>query len=457
MTTLVADIETDGLFHDMTKIHCIAMKTLAPAGTRAGGDVDLYHGAGLQEAVDRLCGADRIIFHNGLGFDLHAINRFYNAKISPMKVIDTLVLSRMDDPERPQHNLNFWGQKSGLAKIVHEDWSVYTPEMGERCKQDVLITEWTYRYLMANQPHSSESLRCEHWVAYIIALQQIHGFRLDVVKAQELEATLRQEQLDIKTSIQESFHPTWVVAGKGKSLFYPGVHDLPVETPKVGTLTGKSVTLKGAPYSKVVYQPLNVNSRHQIEARLRLLGWKPLRFTTTGQALLSSEVMEEVALQFPQAEGLSRYYRILKQLGQLSDGANGWLKLVVGDRVHGSVNTIGCQTHRMAHYAPNMGQVDKKDSRMREVWIPSDGKVMVGIDADAIEARLLAHYLHRFDEGAFAEAVDKGKKEDGSDIHTRNLKATRMWKRDKGTSVKNLFYGYLRFEATQGNLCVKTV
>ena len=78
--------------------------------------------------------------------------------------------------------------------------------------------------------------------------------------------------------------------------------------------------------------------------------------------------------------------------------------------MHVSVNTIGTQTHRLSHFSPNMGQVDKKEPRMREVWLPDVGHVLVGVDADAIELCCLASWLYKYDDGEYQEALLHGTK-----------------------------------------------
>lgn len=60
---------------------------------------------------------------------------------------------------------------------------------------------------------------------------------------------------------------------------------------------------------------------------------------------------------------------------------------------------------------------------MRSLWLPRDGWRLVGCDADGLEARMLGHYLARYDGGAFVKILLDGRKEDGSDIHSRNRDA----------------------------------
>ena len=85
-----------------------------------------------------------------------------------------------------------------------------------------------------------------------------------------------------------------------------------------------------------------------------------------------------------------------KLLAMVSDGKQGWLRLVQPDgRIHGRVNPNGACTGRMSHSKPNMAQVPK-DPRARALFLPRPGWKLVGCDAEGLEARMLAHYLALF-------------------------------------------------------------
>jgi DNA polymerase-1 len=166
--------------------------------------------------------------------------------------------------------------------------------------------------------------------------------------------------------------------------------------------------------------------------------WKPKSFTPSGGPKIDEVVLSN--LPYPEAKQLARYFRVQKQLGQLSDGDNGWLKLVRGDRVHGGVSSMGTATHRCSHFKPNMAQVDKKDLRMREVWVADEGQVLVGCDADALELVCLAHYLGKYDNGVYRDALLYGSKEEGTDVHSRTQKLVELPTRDE---AKRMQYAYL--------------
>lgn len=446
MKTLVADIEANGLLRAslrgsaLTHIWCIAI------GDVEGGPVILYADQPgcrpLAEGLQRLREADRVVMHNGLQYDIHAIEQFFPGTLRWDQVIDTLVLSRLDDPSRKGHSLEEWGHRLGLPKIEHEDWSCWSPEMGKRCVGDVELTRRVYHKISdrVRNMHGQEPIDLEHQVAWIISLQINHGFRLNVPEAQNLESDLRQEMVDLVGELQDIFRPV-LVPTKGSWDFSQRTWiNVEVTTPKVGKINGKSPYVKDCPYSKIKPEIFNPGSGDQIAWRMSSLhGWKPTKFTPTGKPQVDTAVVAEMT--YNEAEALKRYMRVEKMLGQLADGDNAWLKAVSPEGyVYGGVNTIGCRTHRMSHFSPNMGQVDKKELRMRAVWLPDEGHKLGGTDAEGLELRMLGHYLARYDDGAFWQAVVSGRKDLGTDNHTLAQKAIGFYSRDE---TKRAVYAYM--------------
>jgi len=98
----------------------------------------------------------------------------------------------------------------------------------------------------------------------------------------------------------------------------------------------------------------------------------------------------------------------------------------------------------MAHFSPNLGQVPANHKpygeRCRSLFIADEGRVIVGCDADALELRVLAHFLARFDGGAYVRTVLEGSKADGTDMHSRNRDAVGLTKRD---TAKTWFYAFI--------------
>ena len=93
---LVFDIETNGLLHSVSDIHCIAIYDNQKEETF------VFNNQGDQppitEALDWLSSADVIVGHNIIGYDLPVIRKLYPYFKTEAQVIDTLVLSRMYHP-----------------------------------------------------------------------------------------------------------------------------------------------------------------------------------------------------------------------------------------------------------------------------------------------------------------------------------------------------------------------
>ena len=408
MTTLIADIETDGFLHQMTLCHCLAIKDTTEDDVTIYADHAGYRP--ISEGLSRLSRADCVVFHNGIGFDIPAIVRLYGTGILDYsKVFDTLVGSRLKDSTRRGHSIKDYGRELGEEKLDYNDFTKFTDEMAEYCKVDVKITQYVYD--KTKSVRDSDAYKLEADFVRVLRLQEEHGFRLDLDKANDLCSELRQEISNLEEELQD---------------LWPSK-----TTERWSEKTGKRLKDK--------VEVFNPGSRKMIAERLaETHDWKPKSFTPSGGPKIDEVVLSN--LPYPEAKQLARYFRVQKQLGQLSDGDNGWLKLVRGDRVHGGVSSMGTATHRCSHFKPNMAQVDKKDLRMREVWVADEGQVLVGCDADALELVCLAHYLGKYDNGVYRDALLYGSKEEGTDVHSRTQKLVELPTRDE---AKRMQYAYL--------------
>ena len=195
---------------------------------------------------------------------------------------------------------------------------------------------------------------------------------------------------------------------------------------------------KGEPLKKRI--PFNPGSRDQIAKRFMQRGWKPADFTPDGRARVDEPILKELAKDgYEEAGPLLEYLMIQKRLGQLAEGNEAWLKLVKADgRLHGRVTTNGAVTGRCTHSKPNLAQVPNAGSpygkECRELFTVGEGKKLVGCDASGLELRCLAHYMARYDGGAYAKILLE------EDIHTANQKAAGLPTRD---NAKTFIYAFL--------------
>ncbi len=127
------------------------------------------------------------------------------------------------------------------------------------------------------------------------------------------------------------------------------------------------------------------------------------------------------------------------------EGKQAWLKVVKKDgRIYGRVDQLGTGTGRMSHFGPNLAQVPKcgkpYGAECRALFIADPDRVIVGCDADALELRILAHFLARYDGGAYVATVLEGSKENGTDMHSRNRIAVGL---DQRETAKTWFYAFI--------------
>lgn len=408
--SLIFDIETNGLLHELDRLHCIQL------GSVAGTDVTVYCDAlpgyrPLSEGLARISSASKLIGHNVLSFDFRAIEKLYPGTLKLSQMVDTLVMCQMFDPEEKMQRLSDWGQRLGVMKGDFEGpWEVCTPAMLEYAAQDVVVTRALYKHVREVETWGT-SLDTYTKFAWGLVLQETNGFRLDVPKAQALEAELRGELAVLTEEARHVFPPLWVREGTlEKSVF----------TPKGNNRTMGYTA--GVPFTRVKLQEFNPGSRKQVADRLIRLGWKPAKFGKDGVPTLNDELL--AAMPWPEARALVRLFTVTKMLGQIADGDGAWLKKVGTDgRCHGRQKTVGCAPGRSSHSGPNMAQVSKRDKRMREVWLPREGWLLVGCDGSAIQARGLAHYLAPYDGGAAIDREINGRKEEETDTHSLNRKA----------------------------------
>ena len=374
---------------------------------------DSYTSSGIAEGVKRLNEADRVVFHNGIGFDHPALAKFgYHFDIE--KIYDTLIASRLVDPLREGgHSLRSWGETLGFPK-GEAPFDRLSDELIEYCKRDVALTTKVYLKLLRSAPRPAIDI--EHQVAIIIAEQERNGFCFDISKAEALATEFYAQRKENEENLKEIFPPIYVA----KKEMTPKVDNRRMGYTKDCTLT------------KVERQVFNPASRHQIAERLiRKYNWKPKKYTPSGLPEISETTL--AGLEYPEAKALHSFLRNEKMLGMLADSDKAWLKLVRDGRIHGEVNTLGARTGRMTHRNPNVAQADG-DPRMRALFIPREGWQLVGVDADALEARLLGHYLARYDEGEFADRVVNG------DFHSFNQDICNLESRN---SAKRLFFAFM--------------
>ena len=161
---LIFDTETNGLYDDVTHIHCLGIY-----------DIDtkenlVFNDEGSAEPVVRgvqlLEEADSIIGHNIIGYDIPVIRKLFPWFSPSGVVMDTLVLSRIyhadilkTDQKRKwkhmplqlygRHSLEAYGYRLGEYKGCFgktTDWKEWSEDMQEYMLQDVKVTTKLWKH-----------------------------------------------------------------------------------------------------------------------------------------------------------------------------------------------------------------------------------------------------------------------------------------------------------------------
>jgi DNA polymerase I len=432
----VFDLETNGLYDEVTTIHCLVLHDLNRDQTFTYGPDSIAAG------LEHLATADVLIGQNILFFDIPVIRKLYPFyTFAAARIIDTLITTRLIWPKeklydmdteqytqvppklRGSASLKAWGYRLSDYKISFKDFKEYSEEMLAYCIQDVNVTTQLFRHTQ-KQTCSEAALKLEHDFALAIEKQIRSGFPFDVDACLDLVDDLRTKQATLEADLKELFPPK-----KIETVFVPKVNN-----------AGRGY-VKGQPFTKVMHEEFNPGSRQQIVDRLQTkYGWVPEKSTEKGNPSIDDDVLS--ALPYPEAKPLAEYMLIKKRLGQIADGNNAWLKLVNDETgcMHGDVVTNGCITGRCAHRNPNMGQVpagySEYGKECRGLFHAPDGWTLIGVDAKALELRCLAGYLAYWDGGEYARVVT----DESIDIHTYNQEMFGVATRD---IAKRLLYGLL--------------
>lgn len=411
---LVIDFETDGL-DDYTKIWCVSIG-------EPNKRIKTYTGDDIPAALSRM--KNRILVgHNILKFDQAVVNKLHpDIGMDTKNCIDTLVLSRLDFPARPgAHALAAWGERLGIPKIVHEDWTKLSPEMIERCEVDVKITLKVFARLGKLLKSMPLACEIEHAVAYQTWQCEQEGFPFNVERAIKDAAALEKKQAEVLTELQKMWPMRFKAAPERVYKVKPNKR-----SPFYGILD------PGVPFSPIEYETFEGSREQAIDRLIKKYGWKPTVMTKAREPALDEEVL--ASLPHPEARLLETYYECESKLGFLKSRENkkrktGWLDVVRSTgRIHTSINFCKAYTHRMSSSNPNLQNVPKD---MREYWEAPEGWVLEGADASSLELRVMCHYVAPYDGGAWADEVVAG------DAHTTNQTALGAYSRD---TAKRLIY-----------------
>lgn len=436
------------------------------------GSMTGYRGDSIIEGVRRLWSAKQIRGHNIIQYDIPVLQRVTGLmKPDTVGVDDSLIRLRVLYPEpgvNPFGGLDLdamgeWLVSQGkLAKgkgKFHGPWDRWSQEMDDYCRQDVVVHEAIDEYL-STIPQNEMVVQIEHKVTQIIARQTANGWTFDREAARKMIAEFDIRRAELRDALNAAFPP------KVETLKTPEYYKVVSKTGKVllqaptkgecerrlkALLDAKGIkrsqftgTIEPGPLRTKIH-PFNPGSTDQIIERLReKYGWQPKEMTNAGNFKCDYDVL--VKLDYPEVKLLLDYADVDKMLEMLADYERRAAQSRDG-KIHGTINVQGCVTGRMSHNQPNMGNVPKpqKDKagnyigvgwKIRTLFKPRPGWKEIGVDASALEDRMLRNQMGRFDPKEWTLPKE--------DLHTMNMnilaKVVPTITRD---NAKTFWYGIL--------------
>lgn len=420
---IVFDIETDGL--DPTLIHVLSW-------SEDMGEVKSTYE--YQEMRDVLMGADVLIGHNIIRYDIPAVEKLLGIKVKA-RLIDTLGLSWYINHWKGKHGLAEYGEEYGVPKPKIDDWENLSPEeYRNRCEQDVRINNclWkTLSYKLSKlYPEQEDADRLIDYLTFKLdcaATQEALQWKLDVDKAKahlEEWERLKADKIElladamprrVLTSVRKQPE---LMYKKDGSLSSRGEKWIALCKEQMQPQTTQSLTVKTGE------ERANPNSVDQVKDWLFSLGWEPrtfkfIRDKVTGDTRELEQVRKdgelcpsvlELADQEPAINLLDGLSVLSHRIGVLKSMVNAEKDGYVQASVAGLTNTL-----RFRHAKPlvNLPAVDKPYGKeIRGCLTCPDGYTLCGADMTSLEDTTKRHYMQPLDP-AYVEEMSK----EGFDPH----------------------------------------
>jgi len=452
------DLEANGLLDTATKLHCCVVKD------KNSGEIRKFwpwEGADyIKQLLDYLQSFDVLISHNGIGYDFPLLKKLFKWEYHGKKV-DTLIMSRILNPKRivpfncldkrvAPHSIQAWGYRVGRGKPEHNDWEVFSEAMLHRCTEDVEILHLVYNELIKEAKGKKwkdafllsfrlfENLQKQEEYGWLVdqeymkkCISQLDHWlkRIDKVLVPNLPLTIEIEESKTKGEYNYIKKP-FLKSGKYSEASLRWYASAGI-SPDSNAICGS--------FSRISFRTIDLNSNAETKEYLLKEGWEPLEWNTNDDGERTSPKLSKDD-PFDGINGkVGRLVARRVQIRQRRSIIAGLMELVRKDgRIASVINTIaatGRATHRNIVNIPQAKSFYGK--QMRKIFTSREGYTLVGTDSDACQIRMLCG---RMNDPVYTDNVLNGKKEDGTDIHSVNMRAAGLPNRD---DAKTFFYGFL--------------
>lgn len=435
MTNIIFDIETNGIdINTVDKIWCISVCTLDVEGVKTPifRTFSDYHNqpnrsiAVFKQILEDSFAISKLTFigHNIIAYDLPVLAKLlFKCPVSELykrfNIIDTLVVSRVLNPDRNGHSIEDWAARfGGEQKVQQEQWQVFDPNMITRCESDVRLN---YKILKALQTEGKfrelpPYLAMEMRFAQLCYHIQENGMYLDIPKCEEYIKMLTKSIAELDKQIEPCIpdtikpHTPLVNIYKKNGELKQAAQDF-IET-------GNPYEIEGNTMIRYIRQKACLGDSKTLKSYLLSIGWKPSQdpdkwnYKTEksgygklvkvkdkdGKYIRTSPKLPKEDHELEELMSISPLFKPIAQRMQQRHRLSvieGYLKNQVDGKLASKINPCRCNTMRVSHSV--LANVPRKESyfgqEMRSLFQATPGKVLVGADVDGLEACMLANLL----------------------------------------------------------------
>lgn len=464
MRACVFDIETDGLLDTVTRIWCA---TVFDVNTQEFISLDPSDVHRLPSILSQY---EMCIGHNIVGFDFTVLKKFYNFEYQGI-MFDTLIACRVLWPDmNGGHSLEMWGKRVGIEKPSIDDWSYYDEAKLHRNKEDVKINFKVYErinkyineLIVRNSRITNDSVL--KWIFFERRMtenldqQARNGWYFDIEECYRLIDSLEPQIEETRKMII----PRLPIVMDNKYKVLPVVKPFK----KDGTFT--SNLLKHVPeeqldnicgeFCRVQLRPMKLSDYEFMKKYLLSLGWvpskwnyqtdqykKPLRDPVTKEKIKTSPKLPkgdewDIVADLAKNEDLKLIALHNKQVHR-RNVLIGWTKAVRGDHripaecISASQVTQRCSPMIVVN-VPRADGISFLGKEMRGLFKAEEGRILVGCDADSLEARITANFIYPYDRALAMELIE-------GDLHSKNAVKFKGYNVNTRQDAKNTFYALL--------------
>lgn len=440
----------------MDTVWCAAVKD------HTSGDIRTFDPSNIADLCSYLDQYDVLISHGGIWFDFPVLRKVFGWEFKGTKV-DTLLMSRTQRPGRTApvgsgggpHSVESWGMRLKNRKLEYEEWHHFTPAMMERCVQDVEIQHDIYRALLKEGMGEGwkEAHKLNHRMQHYLQLQSDYGWKVDRALLERSIRKLHQWMDRIDRAVIPHL-PTVVEVHEAKKEGEYGFVKKPfLKTGRLAKRVEDWAASSGSPpadiagpFARICFRVIDLDKNSEVKDFLLDQGWVPAEWNTNNAGERTSPKLSKddpfEGIQGSLGQLIAKRVQCKQRLGVM----DGWLHSIRPDgRIPTGVAGIAA-TGRLRHSGVVNVPSPERNSffakPMRSIFIPSEGKVMVGVDSKGNQIRQLVARMAEagYPDEEFAQAVMHGNSKDGTDHHSVNMKRAKLPTRGH---AKNFFYGFI--------------